>query len=308
MRSIWRPTTRVALPTLEPGGAGAEAHAYNEQWSPAKFPKHWTNPDVRGALYAFQGHVCGYCGTNLPRNDRGDVEHFRPKSKYWWLAYALSNYVMSCSRCNRELKKSKFPLRRGASPVSYEHRAKLGKEARLLLDPTVDPVEALIALDDKWLRPDPTIQGVEHTQVQGTIELFRLNLDVPLVRERLAVFDAVIDAIEGGKPDEAQRLAIRFRPHSIVARATLLGLGQPLPGPEQELSWQIEELVTRLDGVMEMLVHEPDDETNWSAQRELLWSLAVLAKYPMGLSREFVLELLRSHAIEDEVQPYLEQL
>lgn len=275
------------------------------------FPSRWNNPDVRGALYAFQGHICAYCGTNLPRNDHGDVDHFRPKSKYWWLAYALSNYVMSCSRCNRELKRSKFPLRRGASPVTYEQRAKLRQEARLLLDPTVDVVEALIATDDEqlgWLSPSSAIEGVERAQVQGTIEFFRLNLDVPLVRERRAVLDAVLDALEQGALDKAQRLAIRFRPHSLVARAILLELGQPLPGVEQELSWQVHDLVTRLDGVMEALEHTPSDKANRAALEELLWSLAILARFPLSLPSEFVFQLLRAHGVADEVRPYFKQL
>ncbi|MEM9459708.1 MAG: HNH endonuclease [Myxococcota bacterium] len=301
----------MELPTLEPGGAGAKAHAYNEQWDPPKFPCHWNNPDVRGALYAFQGHVCAYCGTRLPRNDRGDVDHFRPKSKYWWLAYALSNYMMSCSRCNRELKRSKFPLRRGASPVTYEQRAKLRREAHLLLEPTVDTIEALITLHDMrlgWLSPSLGIQRVEYTKVQGTIEFFRLNLDVPLVRERLAVVDAVLDALEQGALDKAQRLAIRFRPHSLVARAMLLELGHSLPSVHQELSWQVDDLVRCPDEVMEALVYAPYDEINRSAQQELLWSLAVLAKFPLGLPSEFVFELLRAHEVAEAVRPYFEQL
>ena len=50
-------------------------------------------------------------------NDRGDVEHFRPKSAvlddplhggYWWLAYDFQNYLLSCSLCNRVRKKTRF--------------------------------------------------------------------------------------------------------------------------------------------------------------------------------------------------------
>src|SRR6266481_3442684 len=75
----------------------------------------WNNPDVRGALYAMHGRACAYCEQHLPENDRGDVEHFRPESLYRWLAYAFDNYLLSCSICNRTLKRDRFPLRSGAT-------------------------------------------------------------------------------------------------------------------------------------------------------------------------------------------------
>src|SRR5215204_2247218 len=39
----------------------------------------------------------------------GDVEHFRPKSVYWWLAYSYDNYLFSCQICNQGYKKDHFP-------------------------------------------------------------------------------------------------------------------------------------------------------------------------------------------------------
>ena len=41
----------------------------------------------------------------------GDVEHYRPKSIYWWLAYNYDNYLVSCQLCNQKFKKAKFPVR-----------------------------------------------------------------------------------------------------------------------------------------------------------------------------------------------------
>ncbi len=41
----------------------------------------------------------------------GDVEHYRPKSTYWWLAYNYENYLASCQLCNQKFKKAEFPVR-----------------------------------------------------------------------------------------------------------------------------------------------------------------------------------------------------
>jgi uncharacterized protein (TIGR02646 family) len=53
---------------------------------------------------------CAYCETPTAVVAYGDVEHFRPKSVYWWLAYSYENYLPSCAICNQRYKKDKFAL------------------------------------------------------------------------------------------------------------------------------------------------------------------------------------------------------
>jgi hypothetical protein len=53
---------------------------------------------------------CAYCEAPTSAVAHGDVEHFRPKSKYWWLAYCYDNYLFSCQICNQLFKKDEFPL------------------------------------------------------------------------------------------------------------------------------------------------------------------------------------------------------
>ena len=40
----------------------------------------------------------------------GDVEHFRPKSVYWWLAYCYDNHLFACQICNQGFKGDRFPV------------------------------------------------------------------------------------------------------------------------------------------------------------------------------------------------------
>ena len=54
---------------------------------------------------------CAYCEAPTAVVAFGDVEHYRPKSKYWWLAYCYDNYLASCQLCNQKFKKAKFPLK-----------------------------------------------------------------------------------------------------------------------------------------------------------------------------------------------------
>jgi len=53
---------------------------------------------------------CGFCEVPFSVVAYGDVEHYRPKSVYWWLAYAYANYLPSCQICNQVFKKAKFPI------------------------------------------------------------------------------------------------------------------------------------------------------------------------------------------------------
>lgn len=53
---------------------------------------------------------CAYCEAPTKVAAHGDVEHYRPKSKYWWLAYCYENYLVSCAICNEIHKKDKFPV------------------------------------------------------------------------------------------------------------------------------------------------------------------------------------------------------
>ena len=54
---------------------------------------------------------CSYCEAPTSLVAYGDVEHYRPKSIYWWLAYNYENYLVSCQLCNQKFKKAKFPVR-----------------------------------------------------------------------------------------------------------------------------------------------------------------------------------------------------
>lgn len=54
---------------------------------------------------------CAYCESDTEKVAHGDVEHFRPKSIYWWLALCVDNYNFSCQLCNQTYKSDKFPVK-----------------------------------------------------------------------------------------------------------------------------------------------------------------------------------------------------
>ena len=100
---------RFQQPKLQEAAA-ALATLYYEAQVAGKFTfdsKAWK--PAKGALKIDTGGKCAYCETSTEVVAHGDVEHFRPKSIYWWLAFVFDNYLFSCQICNQTYKGDRFP-------------------------------------------------------------------------------------------------------------------------------------------------------------------------------------------------------
>lgn len=65
---------------------------------------------AKNQLLAETGGKCAYCEAPISAVAFGDVEHYRPKSSYWWLAYCYDNYLVACQLCNQKFKRNAFPV------------------------------------------------------------------------------------------------------------------------------------------------------------------------------------------------------
>ncbi len=59
-----------------------------------ELPKVWKQAKTH--LKAETRGKCAYCESATSTVAYGDVEHFRPKSVYCWLAYCYDNFSYSC--------------------------------------------------------------------------------------------------------------------------------------------------------------------------------------------------------------------
>lgn len=323
MRQLRRP--QFTPPTLREGGAAhriSSRHRLQRESdpeSPLTFPRHWKESDVRGILYAMHGRVCAYCQCSIKR-DRGDVEHFRPFSIYWWLAYDFTNYLLSCKTCNQDRKSGLFPLARGARRATFPQREEVADEARLLLDPAVDAVEDWLRTDFEddlcrvRNRADAETEPLAWSRVESTIRLFRLNLDLALIRERLDVVEKALELLDEQIDDATsqlrlRRMASRFAPHGVSVRAVLEAFeAQLLPTAEEELRWLFEDFIEDLDRLRKFFKvrEDPILERN---REEILWALAALwADPPASTTPEEIADWLVDAGIHDEVRALHEQL
>lgn len=112
---------------------------------------------------------CAYCESHTTAVAFGDVEHYRPKSIYWWLAYVYDNYLASCAICNRQFKSNAFeftgPKMRG--PVIRKNTTDSGIR-RLAEKFAPDPLDASAISefnsahrDESPLIPNPYIEDPE---------------------------------------------------------------------------------------------------------------------------------------------------
>jgi hypothetical protein len=100
---------------------------------------------VKGELFAMQRRKCCYCEKLEEQAKYRDVEHYRPKALYWWLAWTWENLLFACMDCNREHRRDRFPLSAGdarllaeQAPPGFERPAQ-GRSQSLLNPPPPRP-------------------------------------------------------------------------------------------------------------------------------------------------------------------------
>ncbi len=205
---------------IHPGDAWSEsaqsatAGALRERGDHQAKKEIYAHVDVRAALEALTDMKCAYCEVSLARFD-WDVEHYRPKGRvkerpdhpgYYWLAYAWSNLLPSCTFCNQNRKErptfddptpgetggklDQFPVEDEATRAT-DPAHDLTLERPLLLDPAAEnPAE--------HLGYDPTgrmFALANSKKGETSIRVFRLNLR-RLRAERAKTLRIVREAME----------------------------------------------------------------------------------------------------------------
>lgn len=121
----------------------------NSKWSKAK-----------KQLLVETNDKCAYCESHTTAVAFGDVEHYRPKSIYWWLAYVYDNYLASCSICNQQFKSNAFEFSghkmRGPVIRSNTTDARIANLARQFAPDPLDP-QAIADFEDAHRQEAPLI-------------------------------------------------------------------------------------------------------------------------------------------------------
>ena len=221
-------------------------------------------------LKLVMNNKCWYCETRDDRSDNA-VDHFRPKSFYWWLAFEYTNLRFSCTYCNSRRiddvggtaggKAAEFPI---SGVLAKGVGSSLDNEKPLLLDPCKEADPEVLWFEDTGMPViSPRSQGLPGAEdkVAESIRLYHLDF-VPLTRLRRRKYLDVIDACRKGdkaltiskdekllaeyrdeaykqwweRVAEVNRLIDRLSPHSAAARCAVLGLRASSLTAEQALA------------------------------------------------------------------------
>lgn len=199
---------------------------------------------------------CAYCEAPTSVVAYGDVEHYRPKSLYWWLAYCYENYLASCQLCNQKFKRDHFPTRRQQQPIApvavqaTSTDQELEQSAGQL---TPDPLDTIaVALFEEWHRQERPL--LLNPYVDSPEEYFGWRADknlkeVDLIPAPDSPHADVAEFIEAAelhyglnRPDlkrERYRTFKTFRTLQRVHKAELLS-----PDLQQEVGEQLEEMLS----------------------------------------------------------------
>lgn len=139
---------------------------------------------------------CAYCESATAIVAYGDVEHFRPKSLYWWLALCVDNYVYACQLCNQKFKSDRFAIQ-GKKLTAPKLPAQLPADPatlnRLLKKISPDPVSVVESnLGTKWMKerphlPHPYLEDPEPLFAWAVVETNREVLLVAANKSSRAV-------------------------------------------------------------------------------------------------------------------------
>lgn len=192
---------------------------------------------------------CAYCESPTETVAHGDVEHYRPKSVYWWLAYCYDNYLFACQICNQTYKGDNFPCKKRMraptvpttekglaakaitlSPDALDSAAasafakKSRAEGAYLLDPyNVDPAEHFAWAADDALREVSLVpannKAATKRLVAEAMSFYGLNRD-ELRRWRYREYEALLTlrlVLEDARMSESVRNRIRTQIEAMTA-------------------------------------------------------------------------------------------
>ncbi len=122
--------------------------------------------DTKKALQKIYNNKCCYCEKDISDSYQ-QVEHFRPKAIYYWLAHSWDNLLLCCDRCNG-FKSDTFDIEglkahykeSDLSTIHILGRAYNSLEKPLFINPEIEDVEDKLSFDrsGKILSYDKRVQ------------------------------------------------------------------------------------------------------------------------------------------------------
>lgn len=138
-----------------------------------KYSYNYKKEDIKALLKEIYKGKCAYCEQSI---EDFDVEHFRPKSVYYWLTYSWDNLLYICGKCN-SFKSNKFDIQGVRTNFNAEdlteihqlHERYSEEEQPFMIHPEKEDVENELIFDKNGNLHS------ENVRVQYAIDTCKLN-------------------------------------------------------------------------------------------------------------------------------------
>ncbi len=146
------------------------------------FESRFKMKDLKEALKKHYHSKCAYCEQY---SERWDVEHYRPKSIYYWLAYSWDNLLYACPTCNQNYKNDAFEIQsqvRGSflledlPSIHFLSQKYNQEEQPYLLHPEIDNPELVLEFDQNG--------QISSQDKRGRCTIVTCGLDRPSLNDR----------------------------------------------------------------------------------------------------------------------------
>lgn len=162
-------------------GAYIDEKVYNDRYK---------TDDIKNKLNSLYHQKCAYCEYKV---EQGHVEHYRPKNRYYWLAYSWDNLMYGCPTCN-QFKGTTFDIigKNVLPPKVSDDLSEINtwsskrydqQEKPMLLNPERDDLKDVFIFDMQG-----HIKGNNDPRADYTIEKCHLDRDF-LVDERRKIIN-----------------------------------------------------------------------------------------------------------------------
>lgn len=146
-----------------------------------KSDDRYKQDDIKARLRDSHHGKCAFCESV---SERLDIEHYRPKNSYWWLAFSWDNLLLACPTCNSEYKRTQFPINGTAAAYDSAHLPDIHT-----LGEQYDAAEQPQLVNPEKENPEPLLQFDRNGRIssadprmQTTIQV--CGLDRPGLNER----------------------------------------------------------------------------------------------------------------------------
>jgi uncharacterized protein (TIGR02646 family) len=165
------------------------------------FEDRYRVKDIKKELESLYHHKCAYCERKIKGNS--EIEHYRPKIIYYWMAYSWDNLMLCCKNCNTR-KSNQFPVKNSIlmqETIDYKlNNAELNKiEEPLLVNPEIDDINASMIT----YNINCEISS-EDERLSKTIEICDLN-NKELIIQRKTIYESLFFELSTKKDDQAKK-------------------------------------------------------------------------------------------------------